>query len=101
KVALFALVIVGGCPIVRVNACCALVPTPLLAVNVSVYVPMALDGAVPLRVPVPLPLSTNVTPLGSVPIRAMDGGGNPLVVTVNVPGCPQLNVVLLALVSAG
>ena len=49
----------------------------------------------------PLPLSTNVTPLGSVPVRLTDGVGVPLVVTVKLPAVPVVNAVLLALVIAG
>ena len=43
----------------------ALVPTPLLAVRVSKYVPPLPDVGVPLSVAVPFPLSLNVTPVGS------------------------------------
>ena len=44
-------------------------------------------AGVPLSVPVPLPLSTNVTPAGSAtPPIASVGSGRPLVVTVNDPG---------------
>ncbi len=50
----------------------------------------------------PLPLSTNVTPAGSAaPVRVIAGAGNPVVVTVNVPGAPIGNVVAAALVIAG
>ena len=50
----------------------------------------------------PLPLSTHVTPAGSVaPVRVMVGTGNPVVVTVNVPGAPTGKVVAAALVIAG
>ncbi len=58
-------------------------------------------AGVPLSVPVPSPLSTNVTPAGSVPLTVMAGGGAPMVVTVNVPGVPTVNVVVAALVNAG
>ena len=57
---------------------------------------------VPLSVPVPLPLSTNTSPAGSgAPPRVRDGAGNPLVVTVNDPAAPTVNVALAALVIAG
>ena len=50
----------------------------------------------------PLPLSTKVTPLGrAAPPRAIDGFGDPLVVTVNVPALPTVNVVAFALVTVG
>ena len=59
-------------------------------------------AGVPLSVPVPLPLSTNVTPPGSAtPLRVIAGAGKPVVVTVNVPGGPTVNVVRFALVMAG
>ncbi len=56
---------------------------------------------VPESVPVPLPLSVKVTPLGSVPLRAMLGVGSPVVVTLKLPAVPTTKVVLLALVMAG
>ena len=57
---------------------------------------------VPLSVPVPLPLSTNVTPAGSAtPPIVRAAAGNPLVVTVKDPSVPTVNVVLAALVIAG
>jgi hypothetical protein len=42
-----------------------------------------------------------VTPLGSAPVSTKDGVGVPVVVTMNVPAAPTVNVVLLALVMAG
>ena len=52
-------------------------------------------AGVPLSVPVPLPLSVKVTTDGNAtPPRARLGAGKPLVVTVNEPGVPTLNVVL-------
>jgi hypothetical protein len=52
-------------------------------------------------VAVPFPLSTNVTPLGSVPVSVSDGTGVPLVVTVKLLAVPTVNVVLFELVIAG
>ena len=50
----------------------------------------------------PLPLSVNVTPFGNAaPPRAIDGGGNPVVVTVKVPSVPTVKVVALALLIVG
>ena len=49
-------------------------------------------------------LFTNVTPAGRLPVRVMDmfgPVGNPVVVTVNVPGKPSVKVVWSALVNAG
>ena len=58
-------------------------------------------AGVPVNVPVPLPLSTNVTPLGNAPTSVSEGVGVPALVTVNVPRVPTVNVVLLALVITG
>src|SRR5882762_7810079 len=99
NVAAFALVITGGWPTVSVKFCVALGVTPFCAVNVMANVPDAVG--VPLSVPVPLPLSTNVTPAGKAPLSAMLGVGNPVVVTVNVPAAPTWNVVAFTLVIAG
>jgi hypothetical protein len=75
---------------------------PLLdAVKVSPYVPCVPTAGVPLRVPVPLPLSVNVTPLGGVPPNVKAAVGIPEVVTVNEPGAPSVKVVLLPLVITG
>ncbi len=49
----------------------------------------------------PFPLSTNVTPLGSVPVLVNAGVGDPVVVTVKLPAVPTANVVVFALVIAG
>jgi hypothetical protein len=86
---------------VSVKLWLAAVPTPLLAVNVREYVPPVPDAGVPLSVPVPFPLSLNVTPLGSVPVSVSDGVGVPVAVTVNVPAVPTVNVVPFALVIVG
>jgi hypothetical protein len=86
---------------VRVKLCTAFEPTPLLAVNVNEYGPDAAI-AVPDSVPVPLPLSTYIVPFGNVPaVLAIDGVGEPVVVTVNVPKTPTVKLVLLLLVIAG
>jgi hypothetical protein len=79
----------------------AAVPTPLLAVKVSGYVPLVPEAGVPLSVPVPFPLSLNVTPLGSAPVSLSEGVGVPVAVTVKLPAMPTVNVVLFALVIAG
>jgi hypothetical protein len=98
---LLALVIAGAWSTVSVKACVAGVPTPLLAVKVSGYVPPVPAAGVPINVAVPFALATNVTPLGSTPASVMDGAGAPVVVTVKVPAPPTVNVVLLALVIVG
>jgi hypothetical protein len=84
-----------------VKFCTAFEPTPLFALKVRVYVPLVPLPGVPLRVPVPLPLFLNVTPFGNVPDSANDGIGKPVVVTVNDPATPTVNVVLVALVMDG
>ena len=57
-------------------------------------------SGVPLSVAVPLPLSTNVSPLGNAPVSVIDGVGDPVVVIVNEPATPTVNVPPLALVIA-
>jgi len=52
-------------------------------------------------VPVVLPLSTNITPPGRVPLSVSAGVGKPVEVTVKVPTIPSPNVVLLGLVITG
>jgi len=59
------------------------------------------DAGVPLRVPVPLPLSTNVTPLGIAPDSVRLGVGTPVACTVNDPAVPTVKLVLAALVKTG
>ena len=74
----------------------------MAAVKVIAYDPAVPAAGVPLSVPVPLPLSVNVTPPGSAaPVRVIAARGSPVVVTVNVPGAPTVNAVVLALVIAG
>ncbi len=59
-------------------------------------------AGVPASVAVPSRLSTKVTPEGSAPVSVSGvGTGNPVVVTVNAPAVPVVNVVLSALVIAG
>jgi len=78
-----------------VKFCTAAVPTPLLAVIASGY-PFAVPGAgVPLRVAVPSPLSTNVTPVGNAPVSVRDGVGVPIVVMEKNPTDPTVKVVVL------
>jgi len=98
NVVLLALVITGAVFTVSVKLCVALLPTPLLAVNVMEYVPAVPDAGVPLRTPV---VVLNVTPPGSVPVSLNVGAGNPVAVTVNVPAAPTENVAVVALVIAG
>ena len=58
-------------------------------------------AAVLAGVAVPSLLSSNVTPVGKVPVSVSVAVGTPVVVTVNVPDVPVVNVVLLAMVIAG
>jgi hypothetical protein len=58
------------------------------------------DAGVPDSVPVPSPLSTNVTPEGSEPVTLSAGVGVPTVVTVKLPVDPTVKVVLLPEVMA-
>jgi hypothetical protein len=103
NVVLFPLVNEGATGVeltVRENAC-GTVELLLVALKVMPNgLPEAVVG-VPLKVPVPLPLSTNVTPLGSVPVSVKAGSGIPVALTVNVPAVPTENVALLTLVNAG
>ena len=85
---------------VRVNVSEEL-PARFVAVSVITYVPPVPAAGVPESVPVPPPLSTNVTPLGSAPVDVIAGAGLPDVVTVKVPGAPTVNVVAFALVNVG
>ena len=62
---------------------------------------MPAEAGVPLRVAVPFPLSLKVTPPGSVPVSVKDGGGKPVVDTVNDAAEPTVNVALLRLVMEG
>jgi len=102
KVALAALVMAGAWLMVNVKVWAGEEPAVLVAVNVMAYVPPVPAPGVPASVPVPLPLSVNVTPLGSAtPPRPIDGVGNPVVVTENVPAVPTVNVVALVLLIVG
>jgi len=74
NVVLLALVIAGGVVFVTIsmNVCTALLPTPLLAVNVIVNgLPIVVVG-VPLSTPV---VVFNVTPLGNAPVSLYVGAG--------------------------
>ncbi len=83
---------------VNVKDWVAFVPTPLVAVKVSGYVPPVPAAGMPLNIPV---AGTKVTPVGRVPVTERVGAGEPVAVTVNVPAVPTVKVVLFALVMAG
>src|SRR5262249_46138605 len=59
-------------------------------------------AGVPDSVAVPLPLSSKLTPVGSVPVSRIDvtSGFSTVVVTVKLPGAPTPNVAAAALVNA-
>ena len=59
------------------------------------------DAGVPARVAVPSPLSVKVTPVGSAPDSVSFATGLPVLVTVNDPAVPTVNVAELPLVMAG
>jgi hypothetical protein len=73
-------------------------PEVLVALNMIGYVPPVPAAGVPLRTPV---VVLNVTPVGNVPVSLNVGAGVPVAITVNVPGVPTVNVVLLPLVITG
>src|SRR5580693_10702669 len=86
---------------VRLKFWIAGAPTPLSALNVRVKTPVAAFAAA-FRLPVPFPLSVNVTPAGSGCGATLSvEGGKPSVVTVNAAGVPDTKVTALALVKAG
>jgi hypothetical protein len=99
KVVLLPLVIAGAWFTVSVKFRVAFGFTPFCAVNVMLNVPAV--AGVPLSLPVPSPLSWNVTPLGKAPLSVMLGVGDPVVVTVKEPATPTWNVVEFALVIVG
>src|SRR5262245_51373575 len=101
RVVVAALVIAGAWLIASVNACVAFGRTPFAAVNVMACAPPVPAAGVPLNVPVPLGLATNVTPAGSVPVTLSVGVGTPSAATVKVPGVPAVKVVVSALVNVG
>ncbi len=83
---------------VNVKFCVALGGVALLAVKVRGQVPPVPAAGVPDNTRVPL---LKVTPLGRRPLTLTDGAGVPVVVTVNEPGDPTVNVAAAPLVTAG
>ena len=79
-----------------VKACIAGLPTPLLAAIVIGKLPATV--AVPASVAVPFKLSVNETPPGNGPVSIKLAVGKPIVVTLNVPVVPAVNVVVASLV---
>ena len=83
---------------VKVNVCEAFAPTPLLALNISVYIPLVPLGGVPLSTPV---AGLKFNQPGGVPLSVMEGAGLPAAVTLNVPGESIVNAAAGALVNEG
>ena len=78
---------------VRVKVCESFGVTPLLAVIVRVVVPAGVAVVLAI-VAVPSVLSVKVTPVGNcVGVSVRVAIGNPVVVTLNVPAVPVVNVV--------
>jgi hypothetical protein len=77
----------------------ALSSVTLVAVTAIGY--CAAKVGTPVRVAVPLPLSANVIPGGSVPVSVIAAAGYPVVVTVYVPGNVVVKVAVGALVMEG
>jgi len=75
-----------------VKLCVASIPTPLWAVRLMVYVPAVPPAGVPLKVAVPLWLSTKLTPVGRAPNSDRLGVGNPTAATVNELAVPNWKV---------
>src|SRR5262249_19089337 len=82
-----------------VRVCAASGVTPLCAVIAIGKLP--LTAAVPLTLAVPSWLSVNVTPFGRLPTSIRLGTGKPVVITVNEPTKPTVNVAPFPLVIAG
>ena len=87
KVVLAALVIAGACWTVSVKAWTAFGSAPLAAVKVNAYDPAVPAAGVPLSVAGAVAVVRERDPAGSAtPVRVIAGVGNPVVVTVKVPG---------------
>src|SRR5262249_31612829 len=75
--------------------------TPLLAVNVSAYVPPVPGPGVPASTPLGLP-GVKPTGAGGVPpVSVTVGAGDPVAVTEKFPAVPTANVTAFALVTRG
>src|SRR5215204_493884 len=88
--------VTAGQTTVSVKFCVASGGTALVAVNTSGNAPVCVAVPPSTRV-----AGVKVTPVGNVPVCDIVGVGKPVVVTVNVPGVPTVNVVLAALLIAG
>ena len=86
KLAAAALVIWHASSTVRVNDTWAAGLTPFVAVIVIGYVPPEPAAGIPEIDIVPSPLSVHVSPAGNAPTTDKWHGGDPVTVTVRVPG---------------
>ena len=100
KLALSALVIAGAVSTVSVKAWLASGDCPFAASIVKWYVPAGV-AAVLASVAVPSPLSTKVTPVGSVSAVVIAANGPPVVCTVKVCAVPAVKVRVSALLIVG
>ena len=66
---------------------------PFAACSVKVWGPPLPAGGVPVSVPVPSPLSVNVSQAGTVPVALRVAFGTPLVVTGKLPALPTTKLV--------
>ena len=98
-VALLALVKAGAWPTTTAKVWVAFGLIPLLAVIVRLVVPVAVP--VPDSRAVPLPLSVNVSPAGSVPVSVIFGVGDPVVVIAAAPALFKVKKAVLPLVMVG
>src|SRR3954453_20793073 len=80
------LTVMTGQTTLNVKFCVASVPIPFAAVMIQAYgEPEAVPApGVPAMVAVLLPVSVNVTPLGSVPVRVIPLVGKAVVLALNV-----------------
>ena len=92
---------VGASLLVSVNVWVAAGLVALVAVIVNGYVPPVPLAGVPEMVAVPLPLSTKLSPLGSVPDSDSAGAGSPVVVMAKLNGAPTFELAVAALVMVG
>ncbi len=99
-VAVAALIIDGAWSTVNVNFWVT-VENELAAEMVSEYTPPWPTPAVPARLAVPLPLSTQLSPCGRAPASVNAGAGAPVAFTVKLNADPTVAVADAAVVIAG
>ncbi len=94
-------VVVVVMPRVTTRPWTAGLPTPLVAVIVSRYVPVELGGGVPWMAAVPLALGWKTRPVGKVPDSLSTGVGEPVAETVKVLYVPGVTCQVDGLVMTG